>query len=420
MATTTLLIPRVIARQLTKIAQLDRFSIFPPSGQCSHWAVYNSRKNQVACPCSPLASDAQLLIRTMSAILRQNFGPHDPSLLTPADGLVQIRTDMMATVTTPATEKRPLSAQPKNSPTKGKHQLDEKQIDSPHSSPTVEDLPARPVPAPTTSTASGKPGPRHAQSYPSWDTITQNKNTPPGTETVSPQPAEPINQAPAEGDTPTATGSIPSPTALAGKFKPLPYKPPAIAQYYQDKVEPAERNNWSTEQVREDPSYRASRASNSHSEVSRHPQEPTRNLEIRPEMLKHLKELKLDYEDIKRIIERGTPEKINNWSTYYRYDDYRVELNTLSNTVLDVVDEYSSYDEGESDEREMPYSFPSEVEHYMLMRDISYSRIIRVIESPVHVDSAPSWLTAYSDNEYRVLVAPDGRTIRSVKPIKEA
>ena len=50
MATTTLLIPRVIARQLTEIAQLGKFSVFPATPKCSHWAVYDSHKNGARLP----------------------------------------------------------------------------------------------------------------------------------------------------------------------------------------------------------------------------------------------------------------------------------------------------------------------------------------------------------------------------------
>lgn len=143
--------------------------------------------------------------------------------------------------------------------------------------------------------------------------------------------------------------------------------------------------------------------------------------EIRPEMLKHIKELNLDYEDIKRFIDCGVPEKINGWTTHYRYDDYRVELNTSSNTVLNVEDERDFYDEflDDTSEEELPYTFAPAVEHYMVMHSIPYNRVIRIIEEPKSVDPAPSWLTAYSDHEYRVFVAPDGRTIRSIKPLKE-
>lgn len=153
-----------------------------------------------------------------------------------------------------------------------------------------------------------------------------------------------------------------------------------------------------------------------------HPEAPgSKYPEIRPEMLKHIKELNLDYEDIKRFIDCGVPEKINGWTTHYRYDDYRVELNTSSNTVLNVEDERDFYDEflDDTSEEELPYTFAPAVEHYMVMRSIPYNRVIRIIEEPKSVDPAPSWLTVYSDDEYRVFVAPDGRTIRSIKPLKE-
>lgn len=152
------------------------------------------------------------------------------------------------------------------------------------------------------------------------------------------------------------------------------------------------------------------------------PEEPgSKYPEIRPEMLKHIKELNLDYEDIKRFIDCGIPEKINGWTTHYRYDDYRVELNTSSNTVLNVEDERDFYNEflDDTSEEELPYTFAPAVEHYMVMRSIPYNRVIRIIEEPKSVDPAPSWLTVYSDDEYRVFVAPDGRTIRSIKPLKE-
>ena len=94
MATTTLLIPRVIARQLTEIAQLGKFSVFPATPKCSHWAVYDSHKTELACPCAPLEPDAKLLIRTMAAILQENFVPRSEPCETPfsrADTTQQIK-----------------------------------------------------------------------------------------------------------------------------------------------------------------------------------------------------------------------------------------------------------------------------------------------------------------------------------------
>ena len=94
MATTTLLIPRVIARQLTEIAQLGKFSVFPATPKCSHWAVYDSHKTELACPCAPLEPDAKLLIRTMASILQENFLPRSEPCETPfprADTTQQIK-----------------------------------------------------------------------------------------------------------------------------------------------------------------------------------------------------------------------------------------------------------------------------------------------------------------------------------------
>ena len=94
MATTTLLIPRVIARQLTEIAQLGKFSVFPATPKCSHWAVYDSHKTELACPCAPLEPDAKLLIRTMAAILQENFVQRSEPCETPfsrADTTQQIK-----------------------------------------------------------------------------------------------------------------------------------------------------------------------------------------------------------------------------------------------------------------------------------------------------------------------------------------
>ena len=94
MATTTLLIPRVIARQLTEIAQLGKFSVFPATPKCAHWAVYDSHKTELACPCAPLEPDAKLLIRTMASILQENFVPRSEPCETPfsrADTTQQIK-----------------------------------------------------------------------------------------------------------------------------------------------------------------------------------------------------------------------------------------------------------------------------------------------------------------------------------------
>lgn len=437
MATTTLLIPRVIARQLTEIAQLGKFSVFPATPKCSHWAVYDSHKTELACPCAPLEPDAKLLIRTMAAILQENFVPRSEPCETPFS-----RADTTQQIKDTKSQKTDYHTSAEI------HQRTEDT--NPQKQQTSQPIPTPPHPTPIA------PRPAVAEA--------QQRNHPNITRPIPQPPSSPLPKLAevSKAEPKTPTGPIPSPTALAGKFKPLTYKPPAIAEYYATKPsrgarhgEAAEERVWPLKEVEAIAPYTVSQEKHTdlldterlsktlgdqyylrgtkrdsllrrlhktqHRAVPHPEASGSKYPEIRPEMLKHIKELNLDYEDIKRFIDCGVPEKINGWTTHYRYDDYRVELNTSSNTVLNVEDERDFYDEflDDTSEEELPYTFAPAVEHYMVMHSIPYNRVIHIIEEPKSVDPAPSWLTAYSDHEYRVFVAPDGRTIRSIKPLKE-
>lgn len=427
MATATLLIPRVIARQLTEITQLGEFTIFPATARCKHWAVYDEHKNEIACPCSPLESDARLLIRTMTAILNENFVartetvslPHVPPDHTPqtSESYQSTRTYQDST----ATSKPPAQDQPQQVSTTRKIPIPQQipvitaqtlRKNASHKNTLHEDTERNTAPAAHSPAAAAEPAPAKQPQPP----------TRPIPQTSQPPASQPGNKtAPAN---PPATGPIPNPAALAGKFKPLTYKPPAIVEYYSNhnkEEQPERQKHWSLKHSEAIPAYTLSRENRTELPARRAPHP----LEIRPGMLKHLKNLRLEPQDITRIIEYGTAEKINNWVTSYTHENCRVELNTSSNTVLDVIDErgnysnYNTHPENTEEDNALPYTFAPAVEHYMVMRNIPYDRIIRVIESPYSVDPAPSWLTAYSDSEYRVLLAPDGRTIRSIKPLEE-
>lgn len=476
-------IPQSLIGALIDIADLGTLDYFAPSERCAHWALYNDQRHELLCPCSPAeVPSVEKLFESAAKILYENFpryidtpeqiipytsrqeliaallrgnhaeeGPEDTGAEAPTAetvteaGETAVHNDEETSA--PAEATAPVAEQPKPVPSPAL-------IARRARAGTEQGTSGEQVPEEKTVTPSEAPkpsAPKPSAPKPSAAQFTAPKPTPP-----KPSAPTPVASAPLE--TPSETRpAAPKPSAPAVPAAPSPgmfrkatltYRPPQIEEYLQGLRARQQAAEQEAEQeatpgnITPDvpntpapmpvPSAGTAPATSevAASEAPARPAEVTaedreRTYRIRPGLRQRMEREGLSEDLVRTILGEGTAERVNDWTIRFRYDDYRVDVNTASAELITVVDEYEAEcNDGDNaplahgeytplSALEMAFSERARV-FLSKNPEFVFDLMVRTLENPESVRMGEGWTRIYAAEGLELTISPDQRTVLSL------
>lgn len=463
-------IPQSLIGALIDIADLGTLDYFAPSERCAHWALYNDQRHELLCPCSPaevpgveklFESAAKILYKNfpryidtpeqiipytsrqelIAALLRGNHpedtGAEAPTAETVTEaGETAVHNDEETSA--PAEATAPVAEQPKPVPSPAL--IARRARAGAEQGTSGEQVPEEKTVAPSEAPKPSAPKPSVAQ-------FTAPKPTPP-----KPSAPTPVASAPLE--TPSETRpATPKPSAPAVPAAPSPgmfrkatltYRPPQIEEYLQGlraRQQAAEQEATPGNIAPDAPNtpapmpvpsagtapatseVAASAAPTRPAEVTAEDRE--RTYRIRPGLRQRMEREGLSEDLVRTILGEGTAERVNDWTIRFRYDDYRVDVNTASAELITVVDEYEA-ECNDGDNAPLAHgeytplsalkmAFSERARVFLSKNpEFVFDLMVRTLENPESVRMGEGWTRIYAAEGLELTISPDQRTVLSL------
>ena len=415
-----LTIPQSLVGSLIDIAQLKDITYYPANHRCAHWAVYSEDQTELLCPCAPAESaSVEKLFSAASEILYKNFRHRIEN----ADDIVSFSTQEHEEVSAAQADEVVTGSLPLVPETTISAAVDTPadMMEAPASDDSADTTQTGPIPVPTVPTP---------------------------LEQAQPVPSHEQPQVPTPG-----IARTPSP-AMFKKKSTLTYTPPRIEEYLQQlrTNQAAQSSAENTTPQPETASSQTPKPAGSQTSASgaQHPAqvyghtqktalpslndpitkaERTANYRVDPGRLDTFKKDNIDLVTIREVITLGRAERINGWIIRFRHNDYRVDVNTASMTVITALDEFDDFD-GRSGTEYSPEAarellgvpditacdFTSGAQNYLKTHGgEAFDAMVSAISSPEKVRVNLDWTREYHGSGIQVTISPDNRIVMSIR-----
>lgn len=469
-------IPQSLIGALIDIADLGTLDYFAPSERCAHWALYDNQRRELLCPCAPAeVPSVEKLFESAAKILYENF----PRYIDTPDQIIPYtsRQELMAALlrgddTAEGPEDTGAEGNDAETAAEAGEATEGIVVQSGEETSEAAEAvaPAAEKPKPSPALMARRARPVAEQETPGEQTVEEkglapseapkpSAPKPSAAQFAAPKPAPPKPSAPvapapleASSETRPAAPKPPAPSAAPspGMFRKasLTYRPPQIEEYLQglrarqQAAEQATEQNAAPENIASDtpstptpmpvPSAGAAPATSkvAASAAPTRPAEVTaedreRAYRIRPGLRQRMEREGLSENLVRTILGEGTAERVNDWTIRFRYDDYRVDVNTASAELITVVDEYEAEcNDGDNaplahgeytplSALEMAFSERARV-FLSKNPEFVFDLMVRTLENPESVRMGEGWTRIYAAEGLELTISPDQRTVLSL------